>query len=538
MKKLYPVFIFLFLGILQLHAQNWQELIKLTPTVRDTIGRFGRQVSMSGNYAIVGALDRYDINNGNPMEGAGSAYIFERDSMGQWNLAQKIVASDRDEWDGFGWSVSISGNYAIVGAPYEDHDLSGMNPLRSSGSVYIFERDLSGHWNQIQKITAPERDLEDFFGCSVSISGNQAVVGAYLDDGNNNSSSGVGCAYIIKRNSTGRWSIMQKLMASDGNGGDKFGWSVSISGQYIIIGARDCGSYDNQGNFHWGTGAAYIFEQDYTGHWNEVQKISPPTWDQNRGDSFGGSVSISGNYAIVGARFDNNDITPGNEVNNAGSAYIIERDRLGNWSIVQKIVAPNRSEDDLFGNSVSISDNYAIAGCPFDDKDSTGINPLNNAGAAYIFERNDYGEWNLLQKVVASDRAIGDTFGNAVSISDNAIIIGAPFKDADMNNGNIISDAGSAYIFENEAMGIFNNIYELQTKVYPNPTSGEFTIDLGKIYSNITISISDLSGKNLYERFLQQTQIIHISIGNLPAGVYLLSVQSDNKVGSIKLLKR
>ncbi|MBN4066174.1 FG-GAP repeat protein, partial [Candidatus Amoebophilus asiaticus] len=96
-----------------------------------------------------------------------------------WNEAIKAVASDREANDEFGWSVSISGNYAIVGAHLEDEDTSGANYLSWAGSAYIVERDGSGNWNQVQKITASDRGADDKFGYSVSISGNYAIVGAY-----------------------------------------------------------------------------------------------------------------------------------------------------------------------------------------------------------------------------------------------------------------------------------------------------------------------------------------------------------------------
>ena len=155
-------------------------------------------------------------------------------------IEEKIVSSDTAGGDRFGQSVSISGNYAIVGADYED--TGGSN----AGSAYIFEIDVDGSWNQVQKIQASDRGGQDYFGCSVSISGNYAIVGAY------NKSSGTGAAYIFERNENGTWPATQtqKIQASNKASNDKFGVSVSISGNYAVVGANEKSS---------GRGAAYIF---------------------------------------------------------------------------------------------------------------------------------------------------------------------------------------------------------------------------------------------------------------------------------------
>ncbi len=114
---------------------------------------------------------------------AGAAYVYER-SGGTWNLAQKLTASDRAVEDYFGFSVSVYGDYALVGAYWEDHDTAGNNALPDAGSAYIFERNSNGIWTEVQKLTAPNRAAQDYFWFSVSLSGNHALIGAYVEDEN------------------------------------------------------------------------------------------------------------------------------------------------------------------------------------------------------------------------------------------------------------------------------------------------------------------------------------------------------------------
>ena len=185
-------------------------------------------------------LEDEDASGANTQSSAGSAYIFERDGLGNWTQAQKLTASDRATGDRFGYSVSISGDYAIVGAIGEDHDASGANTQSDAGSAYIFERDGLGNWTQAQKLVASDRAADDRFGNSVAISGDYAIVGANWEDedaSGANTQTDAGSAYIFERDGSGNWTQAQKLTASDRAAGDWFGYSVSISGDYAIVGA-------------------------------------------------------------------------------------------------------------------------------------------------------------------------------------------------------------------------------------------------------------------------------------------------------------
>jgi len=260
---------------------NWGEPMSVTERQKllasdgDANDNFGYSVSISGDYAILGA-------EGDD-SGKGSAYIFKWNGT-SWVEQQKLTASDGNTSDYFGWSVSISGDYAIVGA-YGD-DVNGTY----SGSAYIFKRDGTS-WVEQQKLTASDGADGDWFGSSVSISGDFALVGAFLDDGNVIDS---GSAYIFKRDGTS-WVQQQKLTASDGAADDYFGCSVSISGDYAIVGA-----YGGNGNVI-DSGSAYISKWNGTS-WSEQAELTAS--DGAASDYFGVSVSISGDLAIVVTPYD------------------------------------------------------------------------------------------------------------------------------------------------------------------------------------------------------------------------------------------
>lgn len=443
--------------IINCFAQNFNEIIKATASNRAESDFFGHSVAISGNYAIVGAYQEdEDANDANTLTNSGSAYIYELDVSGQWNEIQKIVASERADSDQFGRCVAISGNYAIISCHLDDEDANGTNYLDDAGSAYIFERDVSGVWNEVQKIVASDRGASDVFGLSLSISGDYAIIGVYADDedvAGANFMTTSGSAYIFERNGSGVWNEVQKIVASDRTAYDNFGKSVSISGDYAIVGAHFEDHDANGANSILSAGSAYIFERNGSGIWGEVQKIVAS--DRNNSDYFGESVSISGNYAIVGAVNNAQDANGTNFIDNAGSAFIFERDVAGVWNEVQKITASIRADSDQFGNSVSISGNKAIIGSWLND--NTDATTIVDGGGAYVFQRNDSGLWYEVQKIKASDRSIGDRFGKSVSISGNYTIVGAYAEDEDASGTNTIINAGSMYIFK--STGIYGLIY-------------------------------------------------------------------------------
>ncbi len=312
---------------------------------------FGFSVSIFGDYAIIGSYgeDAMAVD-------AGAAYVFKKNSTGQFEEVNKLMASDADTTSYFGYSVSISGDYAIVGANYDDRVLT------NAGAAYVFKKNSTGQFEEVNKLMVSDAQAEDNFGNSVSISGDYAIVGARYEDAGG---SDAGAAYVFKKNSTGQFEEVNKLMASDAQLSDQFGNSVSISGDYAIVGAyrEDTGESS--------AGAAYIFEKNSTGQYEEVNKLMAS--DAQAGDYFGGFVSISGDYAIIGAYWEDEGATT------AGAAYIFKKNLTGQYEELNKIMASDAQEEDLFGYSVSISENYAVVGANYEDtKGST-------SGSAYIF---------------------------------------------------------------------------------------------------------------------------------------------------------
>jgi hypothetical protein len=323
-------------------ASTWEEQTKLIPNDAALNDRFGISVSISNNYAIVGAYNgKIDGIN------IGSAYIFKREGI-NWIEEDKLIPSDGAASDRFGHSLSISGDYVVVGSP---------QPFgNKSGSAYIFKRD-GTNWIQQARLVSSDSDSFDNFGYSVSISGEYAIVGARNDDDNGPES---GSAYIFKRDGT-NWIQQAKLLANDGVEIDQFGFSVAIDGDYAVVGA----SQDDDNGFN--SGSAYIFKRDES-IWVEQDKLTASDGFPNM--FFGSSVSMDGDYVVLGAYW-----ALGSRV---GSAYIFRRDSLL-WVEETKLTASDGTADDGFGQSVSIAGDYTIVGAALDDDKG------NDTGSAYLY---------------------------------------------------------------------------------------------------------------------------------------------------------
>ena len=361
---------------------------------------FGFSVSVSGDTAIIGAV--HDDNS------RGSAYVFEKNSTsGNWTQKQKLTASDGAEEDRFGHYVSIYNNTAVIGALWNDD---------KRGSAYVFEKNsTSGNWTQKQKLTASDGAEEDRFGNCVSVYNNTAVIGAFING--NNSKTNSGSAYIFERNTDdGSWPATetQKLTASDGAEEDRFGWCVFVSGVTAVIGAP----YNDDKR-----GSAYVFEKNSTsGNWTQKQKLTAS--DGAEDDFFGNSVSVYNNTAVIGVHDDDDK---------RGSAYVFEKNSTsGNWTQKQKLTASDGAEEDRFGQYVSVYNNTAVIGAFHDD---------DKRGSAYVFEYSS-GNWMQTAKLTASDGEVDDWFGQSVSVYNNTAVIGADHDDDDDG-----LNFGSAYVF-------------------------------------------------------------------------------------------
>ncbi len=336
----------------------------------------------------------------------GAAYMYRWDGS-DWQFAQKLTASDAGSSDYFGASVSVSGQRALIGAPLDNA------PAGDSGSAYVFVYNGSA-WVEDDKLTASDGGSGDYFGQVVSLRGDRALISAYKDDDAGNDA---GAAYVFDFNGSD-WVQSQKLTAQDGGGNHAFGFSLNLSDDRALVGAF---LYNDGSNT---TGAAYVYDFDGV-NWNETQKLVAE--DAAHNSYFGWSVSVSGDRALIGAQRDQGNTSF------SGSAYVFALDG-GVWSQQQKLTAADMPSGGQFGAAVSLSGTRALIGARRDNDNGP------SSGSVYVYEFNGAG-WAQADKFVADDGASSDEFGVAVDQSADRILVGA-FKDDDGSGR-----AGSAYVF-------------------------------------------------------------------------------------------
>jgi hypothetical protein len=410
-----------------------------------TSDRFGWSVAISGNYAIVGANAEDDAGGTE----SGKAYIFNVTTGALLYTLNNPNAYSTSAADGFGWSVAISGNYAIVGAYYED-DTSGT----ISGKAYIYNVTTGTLLFTLNNPNAYSTSTNDEFGGKVAISGNYAIVGAYFEDDAGGANSGK--AYIYNVTTGQLLYTLDNPTASGTSAFDYFGYPVGISGNYAIVGAY---LEDDAGN---NSGKAYMFTVNDLIDASQIEQISftngvefnfqsdklfqrahsagnliqtlhnPNAYSTSAADQFAVAVAISGNYAMVQASAE--DDAGGTS---SGKVYIYN---VTTGALLFTLNNPNvysTSASDAFGLDVAISGNYAIVGAPFED-DAGGA----NSGKAYIYNVTTGALLYTLNNPTAFSTSAGDFFGNVVAISGNYAIVGAR---AEGDAGGV--NSGKAYIY-------------------------------------------------------------------------------------------
>jgi hypothetical protein len=326
---------------------TWTEQQKLIPYDTNGSTGFGASVAISDSAAFVGAdgasLD-CDCSNGycsgtlTPCVAPGAAYVFTRPGL-SWGQVAKLFAGDGAAGDELGWSMAAAGNAVVVGAPQ-----AMVSGNRAQGAAYVFA-DTAAGWSQQQKLTAADGNAGDSFGMSLAMSATTIVVGAP------NASlpclalpcQTLGAAYVFVASTAG-WVLQQKLVPAETTG--SFGSAVSISNDTVVVGAPAANG---------GSGAAFAFTRTGT-TWSELPALVDP--DGTPDAAFGVSVAVSGDTFVVGANF--------NEY--PGTVYVFQRSAAG-FLPVQKLLAQAGSNDDSFGTTVALVGDTALVGAPEDSVD-------------------------------------------------------------------------------------------------------------------------------------------------------------------------
>lgn len=326
-------------------------------------------------------------------------------------------------------------------------------------------------------LKASNTAANDFFGYSVAVSGDTVVVGACYEDSvatgvngiqSDNSASQSGAAYVFVREGT-NWSQQAYLKASNTESGDRFGASVAVSGDTIVVGAyyEDSNATgvngDESNNSAYDSGAAYVFVRSGT-TWSQQAYLKASNTGEE--DYFGQTVAVSGDTVVVGAEYEDSAATGinGDGANNdgfaSGAAYVFVRSGTS-WSQQAYLKASNNGLGDLFGHSVAVSGDTVVVGAYGEDSAAVGVNgnqsdnSASDSGAAYVFMRSGT-VWSQQAYLKASNTGANDLFGTSAGASGSTVVVGAYHEDSAAmgvdgdQSDNSASDSGAAYVFARE----------------------------------------------------------------------------------------
>ncbi|MBN2581256.1 MAG: FG-GAP repeat protein [Pirellulales bacterium] len=327
-------------------GSGWGSEVKLDLADWTGIDDFGNGAAIDGNTIIIGA-NKSTVGS---VAGAGTAHIYGSDGMGGWTEVALLTAgTDATSDIGFGTSVAISGDIALVGASKYD-GASG-----NQGATYVFGRDVGGtnNWGLITKLTASDPSSNAYFGAAMAIDGDTAVIGAY----------NISKAYIFEDDGLGNWSETTKITSTSGT---RYGAGVSIDGDTVVSGAY-YRSVDGKSRAGW----AEILSRDEGGEdtWGQVSEIASQNVETY--GYFGRSVATDSGLVVAGAYGEDTD-----SLTDSGAAYVFQDD----GSYLEMLLPDDAAESDSFGKIVAISGTTIVV-------TATGANGFDtDAGAVYIFE--------------------------------------------------------------------------------------------------------------------------------------------------------
>ena len=368
-----------------LAAAALSEEAKLTTDAPAPGAMFGLSIAAQGDTLIVGAP-----GTGWPYR-PGAAYVFVRTDSHQWVLQQRLTAGDA----GFGGSVALSGDAAVVGGTY------AFGP--NERAAYVFRR-LNGVWTEEAKLTTSLGDPDDSFGTAVAISGDTVLVGAPR------TASFSGVVYVFARSGVG-WAEQQTLIPAVSVLSDEFGWSLALDGETAVIGAPHR------------TAAAHVFVQR-AGIWVEETKLTASD-NAGRLGGFGFSVALNGETILVGAPRSGSAY-----VGAQSTAYVFTRGVSG-WQESAKLTAD--VGEAMFGLRVALDGETAVLGVP--------QRGCCNQGSAIVFRKGG-AAWTAIADLVAARPRNGDELGGAVAVTGHQVFAGAMYHDVGTDQ-----NQGAAYVF-------------------------------------------------------------------------------------------
>lgn len=479
------IFTLLFLGMMITGNAQFEEQEKLVGDLRESRAEFGTSVDFNDNFIAVGA-SRETI-------ASGAVYVYrtEGDNI---EFHQRLTAFDAAEGAEFGGIVRFMDDYLVVAS-----GRSNIEDAFMAGSLYIYKLDTNNEWTFHTKLIASDYQSTALLGAnptSLDTYENILAVGAMAHD------SWTGAVYIFENNE-GAWTETQKIEVPDAVLNGNFGIGVSISKNYLIVGASGANN---------GRGKAYIFQKnEENGLWEFEHDVVAS--DAQNNTYFGTSVSVDENQFVVGAYAEQSMSS------DVPAAYIFERDMSGQWNQVQRIGSHEAGEDTYFGwHCEMVGDMLFVAAPHVFGVEESRVN---------VYKKTEEGLWEEFFTVTPSDN-VNAFFGWHFAYHGNRLLVGAPRNDFDENGQNEMGDAGAAFMFKQTTLGMEEITFQNAITVYPNPVKNQLTVVSKEDIKSI--EIFNISGQKV-----GSAQNKTANVSTLPKGNYFIKIKMSS--GNTKTLK-
>lgn len=536
MKKTLFLILLTAITISNSFAQGYLENQKVIASDLGTGYQFGNSAAIQGDVAVIGSGNANFEGNG-PL---GVVYIFKRDTNNVWVEHQLLVATDRAQFDKFGQSVAINGDYIIVGASGQRYDANGSNFIAQAGAVYIYKNNGNDNWELEQKITASDREFGAWFGYNVAIQNNRIIVGCgrnSYDVNGQNFQHRAGAGYIFERDDQNIWNQVAKVVAPDRATEDRLGYAVSISGDYVSVGAYLEDEDENGTNTISAAGSIYVYKRDTNGVWNFQQKLVSAVRPNNN-EYLGWSLDMDDDFIVAGA------IAADEPNSSTGAVYVFKRDANDIWNQVDKLIAGDGVQGENFGYDVAIQNDRILVGAYQDYLVTNGVQNIH--GSIYYYTKNSgFDTWSFQQKVVVSNWQNPDinNFGISVDLDgDDALVGNWKSDEVNPDTNETFNEAGSAFLFSfdaNLSLGLERNTITSHIKAYPNPTINILNLDFETHLDDIEVTIHNVYGQQVFSRVFANRNSIHLDFQELAKGLYVVEIITNNQTVSVlKVVKK
>ena len=378
-------------------------------------------------------------------------------------------------------------------------------------------RETVASFAQRAYIKASNTEASDFFGPFLALDGDTLAVGGIQEDssatgvdGNqaDNNEINSGAVYVFTRDAGGMWIQRAYIKASNTEGGDRFGESLALDGDTLVVGAsREASNAtgvngDQADNSALKSGAVYVFTRDAGGVWSQQAYIKASNTDL--GDLFGETVALDGDTLAVGASQEDSNVVA------SGAVYVFTRDGGGMWSQQALIKAANADILDRFGESLDLDGDTLAVGVSQEDSSATGVNgdqadnSAENSGAVYVYTRDGGGMWGQQAYIKASNTEAFDFFGKSLALDGDTLSVAAFAEDSSATgvNGdqadNSAVQSGAVYVFTRDAGGMWSQqAYIKASNTEPDDRFGEsLALDGDALAVGATNESSSATGVN------------------------------------------